>query len=153
MSLSKAVLYGQLDVVGHLLKKQGAQIDSLTPRHVAASSSSAIVIGFLVVSGWDINQSEPEHGAGPAQCLLQPFCHDESLVRCYLDHGASVEDRHPDPYCCPPVLEIVAAVGTVSTFALLHSRGAQLGPWALHMAVQSRVWAEPENRSVRMLMV
>ena len=153
-SLSRAVYHGQPDVVQYLLEQEGASLDSLSPIIVAASPSIPL-FQILVDHGWDINQSQPDRGAGPGKCLLQLVCDDESLVRWCLDHGALVQDRHTDPYRCPPLLEIVAGVGTVSTFSLLHSRAAQLGPRTLHRAVGSAAASsdDSERLIIRMAMV
>jgi hypothetical protein len=133
-------------------EKESAPIDFLTSIEVGASQS-AEVFQLLVDHGRDVNQSELDRGAGPGECLLQLVCNDESLSRWCLDDGASVEERQPDPYRCPPLLEIIASVGTVPTFTLLHSRGAQLDPRTLHRAVESAVYCESENRSVRISIV
>ncbi len=87
--------------------------------------------------------------------LLQLVCDDEPLARWCLDHGASVHDEHPDPYRSPPLLEVAASVGSVATFNLLRSRGAQLGRRTLHCAVRgaARSRDEPEQRLARMAMV
>jgi hypothetical protein len=147
-SLSRAVFYAQLDVA-----REGRRPDDSSTSINVGASQSAEVFQLFVGHGRDINQSEPDRGAGPGECLLQLVCNDESLSRWCLDDGASVEERHPDPYRCPPLLEIVASVGTVPTFTLLHSRGAQLGPCTLHRAVASAVYCESESRSVRISMV
>jgi hypothetical protein len=133
-------------------EKEGAPIDSLTSIKVGASQSGK-VFQLLVDRGRVVNQSESDRGAGPGECLLQLACNDESISRWCLDDSASIEERHPNPYRCPPLLEIVASVGTMPTFTLLHSRGAQLGPRTVHCAVESAVYCESESRSVRISIV
>ena len=71
-----------------------------------------------------------------------------------LDHGASVEDEHPDPYRCPPLLELVAARNTVEVFKLLQSLRAQLGPRTLHYAASAAAFHhDDEYQAIRMAMV
>ena len=135
-SLSRAVYHSQSDVVRYLLEQEGASLDSLSPFMVAATPSVQL-FQILIDYGGDINQSEPDCGAGPGQYISQLVCNDKSLVRWCLDRSASVEDRHTDPYRCPPLLEIVAGVGMVPIFSLLHSRGAQLGLCTSYCAVGS----------------
>lgn len=52
-----------------------------------------------------------------------------------------------DPYRFPALLEISAGIGTVSTYTVLLSQGAQLGPRILHRALESVARC---NRLVRM---
>ena len=153
-SLSRAVSSGHPEAVRYLLEQEEAPLDSLSPSKVGLSKS-AKVFQVLADNGWDINQTEPDRGAGPGQTLLQLVCDDESLVRWCLDHGASVQVPHSDPYRSPPLLEIVASIGTVSTFALLHSHGAQMGPRTLHRAVGSTASSSRESGDwpARMAMV
>lgn len=68
-----------------------------------------------------------------------------------MDLGASVEDVDPDPYRNPPLLQVGASVSTHSTFVLLRSRGAQLGPRTLYSAVGSEACtsSDPENSTIR----
>ncbi|PSS20716.1 hypothetical protein M430DRAFT_34902 [Amorphotheca resinae ATCC 22711] len=148
LSLTRAVYRGQADVVRYLIEQKGAPLDSLFPLKVA-SSPSIELFQVLVDNGWDINRS----GAGRGKRLLQLVCHDESLVRWCLDHGASVDGLHVDPYISPPLLETVASNGTVPIFTLLHSRGAQLGPRTLHCAVASASSSSLECLPTRMAMV
>jgi hypothetical protein len=147
-SLTRAVYRGQADVVRYLIEQEGAPLDSLFPLKVA-SSPSIELFQVLVYNGWDINRS----GAGRGKRLVQLVCDDESLVRWCLDHGASVDGLHIDPYISPPLLETVASIGTVSIFTLLRSRGAQLGPRTLHCAVASASSSSLECLPTRMAMV
>lgn len=48
-----------------------------------------------------------------------------------------VEGSHVDPNRFPALLEISAGIGTVSTYTLHLSQGAQLGPRILHRALES----------------
>ena len=57
-----------------------------------------------------------------------------------------MEDRHPDPYKCPPLLEIVAGRGTVKTFSFLRSLGAQLGPRTSHEAARAAALNDDNKR-------
>lgn len=153
--LCRAVYHGQSDVVRYLLEHESVQVDSLYPLRVAASPSTQL-FQVLVHHGWNINQSDPDHGFSGAQYLLQLVCADESLVRWCLDHGASVEDPgHTDSYHCPPLLEIAADVRTVAIFTPLQSQGAQLSPCNLHRAVGSAAAysSDTERLSVRLAMV
>ena len=159
-SLTLAVRLRQPDVVRYLLDHEGAPLDALTPGRAGKSfaddvsaSQTAEVFQILVDRGWDINRCDPYVDDG--QCLLQQVYRDESLVRWCLDHGALVEDRHPNPFSCQPLLELVATFGTVPTFTLLHSHGAQIGPRTLHRAVSSAAGCsrDSENFLLRMAMV
>ena len=125
-SLSRVVYHVQADVVLYLLEQEGTPLDSLSPINVAVSPSIQL-FQILIDHGRVTNQSGLDQGAGSGQCLFQLVCDDEFMVCWCLDHGALMEDRHTDPYRCPPLLEIVAGVGTVPIFILLHSRAARLG--------------------------
>ena len=150
-SVRRAVYNGNNEILRHLLEHEGAHPDRLPPGMVALSASIPI-LQSLFDHGWDINQSDGALGGG--KTLLQYVCGDESLVHWCLDHGASVEDRHPDPYRCPPLLELVAARNTVEIFKLLQSRGAQLGPRTLHYAASAAAsHHDGEFQAIRMAMV
>lgn len=151
-SLSRAVYHGATAVVRYLLEQEGTRLDAISPLKVAASKSVQ-VLQILVDHGWDLNQHEPDRDAGPGQSLLQLVSDDEVLVRWCLDNGASVEDKHPGHSECPPLLETVAATGTVPTFKLIHSRGARLGRRTLHRAVESAAAASSSEGEGRMNMV
>ena len=150
-SVRRAVYNGNTEILRHLLEHEGAHPDRLPPGMVALSASIPL-LQILFDHGWDINQSDGALGGG--KILLQYVCGDESLVHWCLDHGALVEDRHPDPYRCPPLLELVAARNTVEIFKLLQSRGAQLGPRTLHYAASAAAsHHDDELRAIRMAMV
>lgn len=81
-----------------------------------------------------------------ARYLIYIICPFESLVRWCLDHGARVPYPDADEFVSyPPLLEIVAKDGTVSTFKLLLSHGAKPGRRTLHRAVESTESAMPER--------
>lgn len=150
-SVRRAVYNGKIEILRYLLEHEGAQPDQLPPGMVAVSASIPL-LQILFDHGWDINQS-PD-GPGGGKTLLQFVCGDESLVHWCLDHGASVEDRHLDPYRCPPLLELVAARNTVEVFKLLQSLGAQLGPRTLHYGVSAAAFHnDDECQAIRMAMV
>lgn len=131
--LCRAVYHGQSDVVRYLLEQESVQVDSLYPLRVAASPSTQL-FQVLVHHGWNINQSDPDHGFS----------------------GAQLEDPgHTDSYHCPPLLEIAADVRTVAIFTPLQSQGAQLSPCNLHRAVGSAAAhsSDAERLSVRLAMV
>lgn len=60
------------------------------------------------------------------------YINDVDMISWCLEHGASM---HPD-HNCPPILEKVAAWGTVEMFEFLRSKGAPLGWRSLHLAVE-----------------
>lgn len=133
-ALSRAVDFGHVSMARYLIEQEGAPLDHVSP-FIVAHEPSIEMFQLLLDHGWDINQNSRSNGEGEGQCLLQRVCNDEALVRWCLDHGARVEDMYTDPYESPPILEMVAIRGTISTFELLRSRGAQLGPRTLHRAV------------------
>ena len=98
-TVRRAVYSGKIEILRHLLEHEGAQLDRLPPGMVALSASIPL-LQLLFDHGWDINQSDGNLGGG--KTLLQYVCGDESPAHWCLDHGALVEDRHPDPYRCPP---------------------------------------------------
>lgn len=153
-AIRRAVWNGAADVVRFLLELDRSLVEALTPDRVAEARSSE-VFQILLDHGWDIDAREPDQGNGWGRRLMQLVCHDETLVRWCLDHGASVTDDHTDPYRCPPILETVAAVGTIDTFKLLRARGAQPGRRTLHRAVESAAAAgrDPPRGPPRMAMV
>lgn len=152
-SLRRAVYHGQPDIVRYLIEREGAQMDSLSPAFVSVSPSIAL-LQILFDHGWDINQC-PEGGLGGGKSLLQLVCSNESLVHWCLDHGASVENPHPDSYKCPPLLELVTGGGTLHIFTLLRSWGAQLGPRTLHRAARTAgsLSSNDERLATRMAIV
>lgn len=150
-SVRRAVWVGNTEILRYLLEHESAQPDPLPPIMVSVSPSIPL-LELLFDHGWDINQRD--NGAGGGQTLLQLVCGDESLVHWCLDHGASVEDKHPDPYKCPPLLELVATRNTVDVFKLLRSLGAQLGPRTLHRAASAAAHhSDDEHQAIRMAMV
>lgn len=152
-ALRSAVYHGSASMVEYLLSQEKAPgLDTLTPLTVAVSPSIEL-LSVLVSHGWDLNRRQPDHG-GPGQRLLDFICGDEALVRWCLEHGASaVEDLEPDPFKRPPLLESAAAFGTVSTFQLLHERGARLGRRTLHRAVRNAAHCSKNDLKERMEMV
>lgn len=152
-SLRRAAWHGQPDVARYLIEQKGAALDDLSPMMVSRSRSIPL-LQLLFDHGWDINKTSSD-GGFRGQTLLQLVCGSEALVHWCLDHGATVEDRHTDPYMDPPLLERAAQFGTVDTFTLLRSRGAQLGPRMLHRAAGAAASFNggDERLPVRMAMV
>lgn len=152
-SLDEAAWHGQPDIARYLIEQEGAPLDSLSPLMVSMSPSIPL-LQLLFDRGWDINHTSTD-GGYRGRTLLQLVCGNEALVHWCLDHGATVEDRHTDPYINPPLLECAARSGTVDTFILLRSRGAQLGPRTLHRAVGAAASFKSgdERLLVRMAMV
>ncbi|RDL39488.1 Uncharacterized protein BP5553_03828 [Venustampulla echinocandica] len=147
-ALARAVDFGHVDMARYLIEQEDAPLDTVSP-FIVAHNPSTEMFQVLVDHGWDINQNSRDHGVGQGKCLLQHICHDESLVRWCLDHGAKVEGMYTDPYESPPILDMVACRGMISTFELLRSRGAQLGPRTLHRAVDGA----SSGGGIRMAMV
>ena len=150
-SLLEALWQGDSDIMRYLLEQESAPID-IHPILVSRSASIP-VLQVLFDHGWDINQTSTD-GGFRGQGLLQLVCGNEALVHWCLDRGATVEDRHTDPYINLPLLERVAQHGTVDTFALLRSRGAQLTPRMLHRAAGAAASCKDGERlTIRMAMV
>ena len=146
------------DMVKYLLDQWSAPIERLSPS-IVSTSRSADMFQFLIDRGWDINQSDRKDQAvgyqSAGQRLLQHVVSDEDLVCWCLDHGATVEDGPFDVFKCPPLLESVAAWGTVKTWKLLRSRGAQMGRKMLHRAAEHAALSsgDAERLSIHMEMV
>ena len=141
-ALSSAVSNGHAPLTEYLISQENASMGSLYA-HTVSMEPSPELISVLISYGWDINKRLPDRGDGKGKRLLDFILSDEALVRWCLDHGALVED---DPeaswYTSPPLLENAAALGSLSTFKLLHERGAVLGRMTLHRAVGSAATSE-----------
>ena len=148
----------KLDMVKYLLDQWSAPMDRLSPGLVS-TSRSVDMFQMLIDRGWDINRSDRKDQCvgyqRAGQRLLQHVISDEDLVCWCLDHGATVEDGPFDVFKCPPLLDSVAAWGTLKTWKLLRSRGAQMGRKMLHCAAEHAALAsgDAERLSVHMEMV
>ncbi|MCJ1374400.1 hypothetical protein MMC20_005632 [Loxospora ochrophaea] len=135
----------------HLLTVSAAARDWATKQEKGRSVEG--VLDVLVERGWDVNKKEENNSSLEGQYLLWEICQSEDLVRWCLDHGALPAHPDDDPFKTPPLLEVVAANGSISTFRLLTENGAQLGQRTLHRAVESAACMDPEKRARRMEMV
>lgn len=155
--LSSALIGGAHDVVRYLLDEKKVSVDAVMPRLINYKKETPKMLQILLDHGWDINQCDPPRENSDDPCpgrrILQYIYNDDSLIRWCLDHGASAKDPHSDPYISPPVLDNIASGGSVSTFELLRSHGAEIGIRTLHRAVEYASLAEPERRPARMEML
>ncbi|KAG9233228.1 ankyrin repeat-containing domain protein [Amylocarpus encephaloides] len=153
-ALRTATSAGNVATTKYLLEQEHAPIDALSPLSVAQNASPEL-LQLLVDHGFDVNEpASLPMGRGPY--LLQRVCHDETLTRWCLDHGAKVDSMAVDPYHSPPILQSVASMGSVPTFKLLLERGAKLDGRILHVAagnVGSRPDTDREYFKTRMAMV
>jgi len=153
-ALRSAVRAGNTAVARYLTEKEHVSVADLSPLTVSKNASPEL-LQLVIDHGFDINEPADLHLTGGVH-LLQRLCHNEVLVRWCLDHGARVDDMVVDPYYSPPLLELVACLGTVSTFALLLAKGAKLEGRILHFAagnVGCSPGTGPEKVRTRMDMV
>lgn len=80
---------------------------------------------------------------------------DESLVKWCLEHGAQVSDEvgDEDTLKYQPLMEHVAASGTVSCFKLLCANDAPIGRTPLHRAAGTAATCDAANKPARMAML
>jgi hypothetical protein len=137
-TLIKSVNDGSLKVMRYMIEEEQGPLDRIEPGNILRCPLEKMpeMLQILVDNGWDINQNDPDNGEGPGKCLLQHVCYNESIVRWCVDHGAKVQGIYTHFYHAPPILECVARSGTISTFKLLRSLGAEIGPRTLHQAVE-----------------
>lgn len=151
-TLSKTLSQNNLTILEHLISHHHAPISTLSPRQIAAHPSVPL-FNLLLTNNWDINQHDPSPTGTPGPTLLHHICANESLVRYLLAHNASTTDPHTDPYSNPPLVETVAATGTVSSLKLFINHGAQLSRRTLHRAVGAVAGNKRDDLRARMAMV
>ena len=161
--LGTAIFCGSNAVARYLINENLDSVDAVKPFDAYCSDSRGFppeTLQTLLDYGWDINKSlspedDPEdEDPRPGKRLLQYIYDNDQLVRWCLDHGAEAKDPHPFPHVSPPVLDNIAVAGSIATFELLRSKGAELGMRTLHRAVWSTcLTGEPKEFSPRMDMV
>lgn len=132
--LRTAMNSGNIAVVRYLLEEEKASAKGLNPLTVARNASIEL-LQLLVDHGFDLNEPAsyvPTPGVGGY--LLQRVCGDDELVRWCVEHGAKVNGMEVDPYKSPPLLQSVAAGGTVESFIYLLEKGAEFEGRILHVA-------------------
>lgn len=132
-------------VTHYLLVQQNASVSTLSPIIVAKLPSTEL-FSILLSHGWDINQRGTQHGPGGGNHLIDCVYNSAELVGWCLNHDASGdEEQYEDWYVCPPLLETVVAMGALSTFKLLHEKGAKTGRRTLHKAVSASMGSDIEK--------
>lgn len=154
-ALLDALSAHDLNRMNHVLDEHPVLLSQLSPANLAASSAcSQDILQPLLDRGWNINATDLRAPNFPGKSILHHVCPNEALLRWCLDHGASVHQDPPvDTSSNPPLLDEVAARGSVTSFKLLCDLGAQSGRRTLHGAVAAAVDCNPAEYDARMAMV
>ncbi|KAF7561039.1 hypothetical protein G7046_g3112 [Stylonectria norvegica] len=150
-ALSSSVEEGRIDLVRYLLEEAYAPSIHVSPLTLWAKFSLPL-LELLLSHGYDINKSAEPGARTRCQRLIDLACGDEELVKWLIDHGARVDGGEFEYEVFPqpaPLLETCSARGSVSTFKLLQSRGAQLSRRTLHRAAEAAaaIGADPNVES------
>ncbi|KAF2686655.1 hypothetical protein K458DRAFT_416003 [Lentithecium fluviatile CBS 122367] len=146
-SCRHAIDNNSANVLTYLIE-HGANVQALLPMVVAGSGhTSKAILEILLANGWDINWRDASCSDPNCEPFMWHVIDDYDMVAWCLEHGASVFPKDQEPLrddtitlsqrCCRQILERAAAKGTVATFELLRSEGAQLGWRPLHLAVEN----------------
>ncbi len=131
--------HNSLSVLKYLIQR-GVDVKSLQAYHVRGGGNTSIaILEILIAHGWDINVRKDLVAEGYHEPFMWLVVNNYDTVAWCLDHGATVYPRELQT-CereCRPILEDVAAMGSVATFELLRSKGAPVGARTLHSAVEN----------------
>ena len=153
-ALFTAVFKGSVALTAYLITTEHAPVDKLTPLTLAIEPSVEL-LDVVVSAGWNLNQRNPDRGAGKGHRLIDLVAGNECLVKWCLEHGSQISDgaEDEDPLKYPPLTESVAALGTVSIFKLLRANDARIGRRTLHRAAKSAATCDAADKAERMAMV
>lgn len=136
-ALESAVKFNAVKILSYVLDK-GADAKTagaaLTLTWGDYSLPSRATLETLVAYGWDIDSYGHTASSGP---LLWVALRDAELVDWCLAHNASVSLPDSTGHKPRPILERAAAIGNVTTFEALRTRGAPLSSRILPSAVRS----------------
>lgn len=135
--LNAVVSYGSVELTQGLID-EGAEVSSLRMFSIK-SNPSIPLFETLFAAGYDFKKPGPKNcGMIKGRSMIHLVIQEGDLVRWLLDHGTPLDLGEPiyAPRARPPpLLEYCACLGSVDTFNLLKTRGAELTRRCLHMAV------------------
>ncbi|KAI1343621.1 hypothetical protein F5Y15DRAFT_171147 [Xylariaceae sp. FL0016] len=147
---------GPLDMVLHMLDKQGVPVSAVDPLSIHQWVTRPLVEALLA-RGWDINTQDSRafREQRLIDYLVKARNDKEELARWLVSekgahvNGPQLNLAHGPGFLSSPILEICAAFGTVPMFKFLEEHGAILSPRALHVSVDSAAseGVDPDSKS------